>query len=171
MTSKSENVSEKARKRGRPSAFQAGEKGIVQHFFPDVNTERGRANICYQQRAIAALMNDPRFFWLGMDEAAVMAGKSRPRRAILQELGRIADEDTMRLVAEKVCELKPTARQARAMIRGFRGVQREGNALDLANILVGTVNAYLDSHRGMEWSEVQAAVRTLAAQIEKEATR
>lgn len=166
MTWKSENVSQKTRRRGRPPVFAEYEKSIAKSWFPEVTTDRGVANICYQQRALCLLKNDPRFFWLGVDEAAVMAGKVKLRSTILQELGRIADEDTLRDAAEQICRLRPKARQAIAMIRAFRGVQRDGNALDLANVLVQVVNQYLDSHRTMAKADVGAAIRTLYAQVE-----
>jgi hypothetical protein len=133
----------------------------------EVATDRGLANIAYQQRALSLLYRDPRFVWLGMDEAAVMAGKMKMRRTILQQLGRIGDEDELRFVAGELCRLKPTTSKAIAMIREYRGVQHNGKALDLANILVGTVNRYLDSHRGMAWDEVRDALRTAAGQIDQ----
>ena len=162
-----EDASEKRRKRGRPTAFAECDKGIARTYFPDVKTERGRANICYQQRAIAVLVDDPRFFWLGMDSKAAMAGKVTMRRAIVQELGRITDDDAMRRVAEQICKLKPNARQAISMIRRYRGTKREGTALHLANILIATLNRYLEDHPAMTWSDIEAAIRTLNAQAQE----
>ena len=120
MIDVAENVSEK-RKRGRPSSFADWEKSFAKSAGLDVHTDRGLANICYQQRAIHVLLNDPKCLWLGVDEKAIMAGTMQMRRTIMQELGRIADDDELRQVAAKICELKPTARAAVAMLRQYRG--------------------------------------------------
>lgn len=167
MTKKSENVSEKTHKRGRPTLFPDWEKSIAKSCSPDITTDRGLANTCYRQRAVCLLLGDPRFYWLGMDKAAITAGTTKMRMTILQELGRIPDEEILRKVAGEICRLKPTSRQAIAMIRAYRGVQRDGTALELANILIGSLNAYLDTHRTMAWDQVKDAIHTLQGQVEQ----
>ena len=136
-----ENISEK-RTRGRPALMSAErEKNLdgVGWFDSKAKTHRGRLNLHYTYRALGALVSrtghiEQRFYWL-CDNSKVF------RKTILGELGRLGDRETIRAVATVLCEIKPPTADA---VGGYDGRPGDsgGNALDLANRLISTLNGY-----------------------------
>ena len=146
----SEKFSEN-RRRGRPKVISGAMVGIVNFAASDPDaTPRTLQNKFYQLQAIHALSLGKedmpeafRFLWDANEATQTFRG----RWTILAELGRIADENDMRAVAHKVCEMKPRARDAVAMIRRARiGESKAGDTLQLANELIETINDYRVRH-------------------------
>lgn len=162
----SENDSEK-KKRGRPSVFEPGEVARITSFFPDVQSGRGKQNIVYQQRALVALMDDERFYWImGGSTQDISAGKCTIRQSILQALGRIPDREDMLIVAEKFCEIKPTARQAAAMVRRFLDTRRAPSVFALARVIGEAINDYTFRYPEMTRDKVLRALEIVADDVE-----
>jgi hypothetical protein len=107
------------RKRGRPSSFSEMEIVLADGIAPEVGP-RQRANVIYRQRALRILVNDPGFSWLA-DGPALRAGKRNAwKPGILSELGRIGDEEAIRIIARELCEKKPLTKAAERAIREWR---------------------------------------------------
>src|ERR1051326_8532599 len=88
------------------------------------------------------------------------------RRSILAELGRIEDEETLRAAARRMCQLRPKAREAMVMIRRFRlGGAKPGDALELANAVIATINDYMRRRPGLSADDIRDAIRTVEANI------
>ena len=85
------------------------------------------------------------------------------RQTILQELGRIEDADNLKAVARQLCKLKPSAREAVAMIRHFRlGQQPTGHADDLTKRFIALTNGYNGGHAGVDKAIIlEALTRTV----------
>jgi hypothetical protein len=84
-------------------------------------------------------------------------------------LGRIANDEELRAVARRICEHKPTTKDAVVMIRRFRlGRQPKGDANDLTDRLIDLISTYLDSHAGVDDAMILQALR-LVAQVVKDA--
>jgi|TARA_B100001964_G_C14051899_1_gene517404 hypothetical protein len=164
----SEAVSEK-RKRGRPPTFTPEYRALMKAFFPDVQTRRGMTNVLYQQQALGLLRDDARFKWL-VDKDKMIAGEPNAwKPSILAELGRISDEETLKVVALRVCEVKPKTKDAIAEIRRFRtGKTAAGNASDLYSALATRMNDYIQQHPGMPLSEVDDAVLALLGSVQEQ---
>jgi hypothetical protein len=136
--------------------------------FPDITTRRGLHNIHYQTRALEFVhaLDDERLRWLSDTTEEIMAGRGKMRRAILQELGRVENDDDMREIALELCRIKPTAKDARTMIRQWRGATRkQADALDLANMLIAAINDYLHRFPQTTWEQVRLALATAAYQV------
>lgn len=161
-----EAVSEK-RKRGRPRVIGPEAEPVVDLVAPDVTTERGRQDAYYRQIALGVLMSDRRFTWLA-DEAAMKAGAPKAwKPTILAELGRIPDDEAMKAVAAQVCELRPKAKAAVAMIRRYRlGREPEGTPAGLDHHLVEAVNQYWGGHTSLTPAVIVEVLRALADRIE-----
>jgi hypothetical protein len=166
-TTFSENFSEKP-KRGRPPGWMYGavarkyrrEFGI---YARDL-TERGRQNKDRRQSALRVILEakDARLNWL-VDDAAIAAGK-QPKlpETILTELGRIDDDHELLTAALRLCELRPSAREAVAMIREWRGTAtRAPSAVALTKILARAIDTYLLRHPETTQQQVAAAVENL----------
>ena len=166
---KSENVSEKP-KRGRPPAFppelEAGYDGLA--LFDGIHSRRGRVNVYYRMQALRALKGIPGVEWV-YDEARARAGEPGAwRQTILIELGRIRDPDAIRKVARQLCELKPTTREAVAMVRRWRLDQplSAGDADQLQEHLRNALNDYITRHPAMPLAEAWRATAALLRDIE-----
>jgi hypothetical protein len=154
------------RGRGRPRLFDCPENAAALRMFPDVKTRRGQMNKLYFLRALQVLDYAPDYAWLCPSQAEVRAGVCM-RVTIMAELGRIEDDDTLRAVAADLCEAKPTARQAVVMVRRFRtGRGCPGDALTLADVLIGCLNDYVNRHAGMTRQMVRGALATVAEMVE-----
>ena len=132
MTEKTEDrISEAAsekRKRGRPPIM--GED-IARHIDltagGNVQTHRHKLNIYYQIRALSLLGEDSHFSWLVDLPKAKAGAKNAWKPGILSELGRIWDDEGLKIVALRICELKPKTKDAITMIRRVRlAAIREG---------------------------------------------
>lgn len=168
MTALSEAASKK-RGRGRPPAFSAEYRAAIGALFPDIKTRRGLSDCLYRLRAVNLLEKDKRFTWLADGEAMQAGRPGAWRPAILTELGRIGDDDTLLAVAARLCELKPKTKDAVARIRRARlGREPAGDYLALCVHLENTVNSYLLTHPAAPWANVTRALRELAECIEAE---
>jgi hypothetical protein len=118
-------------------------------------------NFSYQARAQSLLeplvSTHPELRWL-YDHEAIWRGEGTYRQTIVQALGRIDHDDTLIAVARRLCELKPRAREALAMIRRFRKVQKP---LDLTDALRRTLNTYLRDHPELTLAQARDAVADL----------
>jgi hypothetical protein len=122
-----ENFSET--KGGRPRLYRPGGELVRIVSFacsgPNVS-ERTRQNKFYQLKAMNALglnldEGKPQPYpWLWGEPNVPRPGDHRVRWTVLAELGRIEDDELMRAVAARVCELKPMTREAVRMIWHFR---------------------------------------------------
>jgi hypothetical protein len=162
----SEPFSEKPAKLGRPRSLSPEWEEAIRRYFPDIQSQHGRQNQRAWIRAIGVLEHRA-FRWLG-DREAVNRGDGHFRRSIMQELGRIDNDDAMKSVARQICKLKPRAREAVAMIRRWRlGERRKaGNVLALTDELVGVVNDYLNRHPEMTTRQLRTAAENLAYLID-----
>jgi hypothetical protein len=121
-------------------------------------------NFYYGVRAMRVLgLNNPLpadspLRWL-FDPDAEARGESRAyRQTILSELGRIRDDAELREVALRLCNVQPTARDARTMIRRHRlgaGQPPEGQ---LTRELLRTINDYRRRYPQTTWPEVRSAL-------------
>jgi hypothetical protein len=174
-----ENISENEvspigdiQRRGRPVVMSAEEEATYQHLglFDGKNSRRSKLDVHYRQRALGILKDDPAaYVWLFNEEAIMREGGSKHwQPAILTQLGRIADEDTLLTIARQICELKPTTSKAVAMIRRFRvGGLPAPDALQLANVIIHAVNGYLRGHAPMEKADVLSALSTASELVDK----
>jgi len=162
----SEAASEK-RKRGRPPVFDPGYRAAIGSLFNEVKTHRGKTDCLYRQRAFNLLEKDGRFAWVA-DGAKARAGSPDAwKPSILVELGRIPNDEDLKAVALRICELNPKTKEAVAMIRRFRlGREPEGNYLKLFAALESALNAYLSAHPSTPADWPIKALRDLAACIE-----
>jgi hypothetical protein len=164
----SDNGRGRRRKRGRPKVVDPD--GWLRPLWPDVTTDRGLANRWYQARALCCLNYEPAFAWLVSNEEAIRAGHGKIRATIVGELGRIEDEQVMRQAAARICELKPSARDAVVMLRRLRtGKSPEPNCLDLTKALIGCVNDYLKRHPEASWQLVRTALENAQDAVEESA--
>ncbi len=147
------------RERGRPAKMTPEQVAICDSMFPEVKTRRGQQNIIYRLRAMSILREDSRFLWLIDPEKAIQGKPGSWRPSILAELGRLEDQDAMRAVALRICELKPKARQAVSMIRRARtGAKGDGDAVSLSHAIIRTISDYLAAHPATTWQQVYAAL-------------
>lgn len=168
-----ENFSE-TKKGGRPPLIRSPElRQIVSTACSGPNvSERTRQNKYYQIQAMRVLglhldEGKPQPYpWLWGEPNVPRPGDHRVRWTLLAELGRIEDEETLREVAARLCELKPTTGDALVMLRRFRrGGVKVGDALELANKIIATINDYTNSHAGLTREDMRAALRTVAGQL------
>ena len=141
---------------------------VLAGYFPEVKSARGQNNLFYQQRAIHALTNDPRFDWImGGSYEDIMAGRAIMRRTILQALGRIDDDGALREVAEEICRIKPTARHVAAIVRDYRGVKRSPDVLALANKIIADINDYAYRYPEVSTDDMKSALCIALADVGK----
>jgi hypothetical protein len=113
----------------------------------------------FEIRALQILREDPAFQWLCSTEEAINRGEGKIRASILVELGRVDDDETLWDFARKICELKPLAKDAIALIRRWRtGKDRTGGAIGLTDALIRCVNDYMAAHPNTTWQMVRGAL-------------
>jgi hypothetical protein len=153
----SENSSEKPRRgRGRPRAFDANVEnaywgiGLLQ----DGQTRRNHLNVLWFAHGLAVLRrNDEPLFRYLFGDVKEVGSKMFRRKTVIAELGRIEDEAEMLAVARDICEKKPKAREAIAMIRGYRlyGHQLDGrpfaSRVNLMDAIIRTIEEYRGTHQ------------------------
>jgi hypothetical protein len=88
---------------------------------------------------------------------------------LMGELGREMDPDYLVEMALKVCELKPTSKEGRVMIRQWRtGKAHPAVKKDLTDRLMRTINEYSQAHPELTTQQVLRAlmwaVRSVANQ-------
>ena len=149
----SEAASEK-RRRGRPRIMDEEWHAIVDALTPEVRTERARHDFHYRTKAIQTLCYEPRFAWLADEGKMAVGAKDAWKPSILAELGRIRDADTLRAVALRICELRPSTKEAVALIRRFRlGREAHGDYRALWMHLARALDEYVAVHpsTSVEW--------------------
>jgi len=164
-TALSETVSENTgkRKRGRPPSMDKATEAKIDLLFPRITTRRGKQNIDYQMYAEGVLKDDPRFFWV------VGNKEMKWKPTLLTELGRCIFDETIKIVALRICELKPKTKDAVAMIRSWRtGKSPKWNVFDLGNHIINAINEYKRHHPGMPWSEVEDVLWVVRGHIQAE---
>ena len=162
-----ENISQNppSKKRGRPCTIPEWERRLNHDVYAR-RSPRHLNNTVYKTRAIALVKNDPRFEWLLSDEATIMQGKGHMRQTILSELGRIEQAHAREAMALYLCEHKPTARQAIALIRQYRrGTRPRGSVLHLADVISRAVQTYQAEHVPLSDDEVYQALHDVAHEI------
>lgn len=112
--------------------------------------------VAYQTRAMEVLCDDPedRYAWLCDPVTQVI------RVGILTELGRIDDDDAMRAIAARICELKPRTEDAVAIIRRQLDVAAAGDTQELAREILLTIDAYSARHPATNWQQMLKALRS-----------
>ena len=159
----SETVSKNPR--GRPRLLDATHLALAE-FATDAKTLRHKQNVHYRACAFAVLMHDERFLWL-CDPKAMQ--ESRPhsfRPTILAELGRISNEDDLKAIALRICEVKPKTKEAVVMIRRWRlNRSGKGDALKLANEVIATINDYLARYPETTDEQVLTALFTASDMV------
>jgi len=143
------------RKCGRPPVFPSEYLEKLAVIYPDVKTHRHRVNLAYLARSMKLLKDDPRFKWLIDPERAIRGEPGSFRRGILCELGRIDNEDTVRVIALKICELRPKTKDAVVMIRRWRTrTVPAGDLWQLHDDLVSAINSYVTKYPDTTWQDV-----------------
>lgn len=152
-------------KRGRPQRFTKASMDCFRGLFPETKSQRGIMDMAYRIEAIRVLTKDDkddRFHWL-VDKAACIRGEDAWKPTILTELGRIEDEQVMKEIALRICELKPRNKEAVAIIRRYRSKdQGEGNCPAITNCIIGAVNAYLQRHPATTFLQLKTALINVA---------
>jgi hypothetical protein len=149
----SETVSEN-RRRGRPRVFDAATfarlRAELQRDTPDVS-DRTVQNRLYQYKAQALLNGHEWARWL-IDPAGILRRtRGTYRQTILQELGRLPNDQDLVEMAQWICRQKPTAREAVRIIRALRrGYRPPGDVADLSARIIDLLNDYLRHHAGVD---------------------
>lgn len=137
--------------------------------WPDIRTDRHRLNLHYAALAMVVLADDTRFAWL-YDRKKMQAGeKNSWRPSILAELGRIADPDALRTVAEQVCTMRPKTKVAIVLIRRWRlGKEQAHGVLSITVKLENAVNEHLQAHPSCSWEELETALEFVLEEIREQ---
>jgi hypothetical protein len=169
-----ENISENKRKRGRPlKELYPGVtiKDEIKKFgnlLGDIKSERGKINRIYQIKAHAALRDqDDNCPIDGEFSFIISCGDNLDlktyKQTILQELGRLEDEDLIREVAREICKYKLSTGRAITYIRQFRtGSQSTGDTFKLAIELGKTVDEYKLKHSSVNDDMIRAALNLIS---------
>jgi hypothetical protein len=158
-----ENISEIKGKRGRPPKMLY--TGVTKNemmsmygnvgLFDEVKSERGKVNLCYMIHAHEALQDNnddcPINGEFAFIISAVGSDVKEYKRTILQELGRLEDDDLIRAVAGEVCKSKMSTRRAIIYIRQFRSEKKKGETLQLANEIIKILNDYDMKHSNVDY--------------------
>src|SRR5579884_2340773 len=156
------------RKRGRPVVHPEQLLNLASRY-SGASTVRGRQNFLYMTRAIRVLDYEPDFYWLVGSRQEISAGKKLLRNTILVELGRIEDEDDLRVMARQICEIKPRCKDALVMIRRWRtGKTRAGDAESLTKAIVQTVEDYCAARSGTTLQIILAALANAAEAFQEQ---
>lgn len=164
----SEEISEKP-KRGRPVVMPEEWEKLMTGLgmFTDIHSRRGRVNKWYMAHAMSVLMDESqkipgRYAWLH-DEAT-----QRIRSTILTELGRIEDDALLIAMAGELCNHKPHTKDAVAMIRRVRRVNRKkGSALALADEIIDVLNHYVQRFPDMTHNDTERALNIAMHMVER----
>jgi hypothetical protein len=167
-TAITENISET--KNGRPSLMSVEQEAFLTAcgLFTNSTPRRSKMNVFYRQRALGIIC-DGDYKWLFDKEKIMTDGSDKYwKPTILTELGRIENDDDLRAVASQLCERKPATRDAVLMVRAFRtGSLPAGNALQLTNEIIHTINRYLQTHADVLKQDVLDALRTATANVDE----
>jgi hypothetical protein len=154
------------KKRGRPRRFTSEWAEFQRSICCDVETERGNQDILYRQTCLAVL-DDGDYGYI-FNKEDMIVGKNTWRPTLMTELGRIDDDDEMRKIARRICEIKPkTTREAVYMVRRYRlGQSGEGNCLDLTIKIGNTVNEYWKRFPKTTIRQVVTALQNVMDEVE-----
>lgn len=159
-------------KRGRPPLYsKLYESHMVGMAWPAGLTRRQQHNHYHALQALRALMSpdgqydlDPRYAWLCNDVPRSKGGTFRV--SILAELGRLDDPGQIREWADWLCEHRPKAKTAVAILRRARlGKAPPGDGKELYKAIVQTINTYLTAHPDTPWNDVHAALLAAHASV------
>jgi len=163
-----ETVSENNSTRGRPPVLNKELETLYENIglFINVQTRKSRINIYYRQRAISVLMEGQEqgknleFCFLA-DKAKIGAGTKKAwKPIILYELGKIQDPETMKTVARRICELKPSSKEAVSMIRRFRnGNPKPACVFQLNKEITATINNYIQRHQDITNEQILESLK------------
>jgi hypothetical protein len=162
-----ENFSENKRKRGRPSKMFASRitvnqkaneyaKGLAQ----ENCTDRTKVNLYYQTSAHAALWDgDYSYLFINDDSKCTSEIK---KRTILQNLGRLEDDELIRKTARLICDNKLNTAEAVTYIRELKiGSKPAGSRFGLAKILAKNIDEYKLKHSGATDGMIRASLDIL----------
>jgi hypothetical protein len=155
----SEAASEKQR-RGTPLVHDPAMLAFYRQSFPEIRTHRGLQDKAYGLTAYTTLADVPGCEWLCSTKEEIDAGSGQMRFTILAELGRIKDEEVRKVIALEICRQRPRSKAAVAMIRRYRtGKAPKATALNLANMVIGCINGYLERTNGADLPMVMRALQ------------
>lgn len=105
-------------RRGRPCVYDARTMQIVRAAFPEAKSARQQLEIAHYLTALNAVKGRQEFAWLldGWTGDGIPPAGVRFRAGILARLGRLQDEDLIRVCAAEVCRHRPPVRQTQAVI-------------------------------------------------------
>jgi hypothetical protein len=143
-------------RRGRPSKQDGTLIARVRKAKPGISA-RHAADIAYGARTARLLQHDPEFAWLfrPLQQSAVLA------------LGRFTDDDALRDAARRLCELKPSGKQAVRLLRAWRGATKKSAPDDLRGVLLRTIEKYAEVHPDFDWAQAAVAIQQLSAEVQK----
>jgi hypothetical protein len=165
-----ENISDKP-KRGRPKLLDEWIEEKLRDDWGPFATERTVQNAWYHIRAFNVLgfgddaPLDPFFLWLCDPERQRGPSGKVFRKTILTELGRIGDDETLIAVAREICDLKPKARDAVALIRRARLGGGKPKPNQLGNEIIRAINAYQARYPSTTPAEIAAALTAVYAVV------
>jgi hypothetical protein len=170
----SENSSKK-RGRGRPRLVWTEIEDSIKRS-EGVLSRRAAQNAGYKATALTTLFpngesSGAEFTWLYDNERARRREPRHVRGTILAELGRIDDDDDLRAVARRVCELKPKTRAAVAMIRRWRVGPPTPRPGRLAAELLSTINDYLARYPTASYGQALTDLNAVRTVLEEHAAR
>ena len=146
-------------RRGRPAAIDTDWLEPIVALVSDGESARSKQNARYQFRALAVLHRQgvlhPRFEWLMYDKDV--------RVSILTELGRIENENDLRVWAAALCREKPKAKDAIARVRRWRLHTKDEppDLKQLADQLAEVINRFRARHPSATKGDVAAVLRAL----------
>jgi len=148
--------------RGRPRLLSAE----LQQTFAAIWHKEGRAlqNAVYGTRAFKLLHELPQYAWLFEDNG-------ERRWTLVEELGRVPDDELLRSVALELCKKKPRVRDALVMLRHWRlhvtgREQRvKADADRLQRELRNVLNDYLLRHPETTQEQLLEAIRGLHTDV------
>jgi hypothetical protein len=149
-------------RRGRPPKYPPEFTKAMRNLYPETSP-RTLANKVYGVKASSRFDKDTRFSWIF--EADKSTGRYK-REGLMQELGRFVEEHpaSAEQAAEWLIESKPNVRGGIAMLRRWRRslsgeeVNLEGDATQLTNELIDTINDYLRRYPRITPSNILQAI-------------
>lgn len=153
-----ENISENKRKRGRPLKVLADGRTVKESMrlyeavglFDEVKSERAKINKYYMVRAQSALKDENGGLPVDGIFSFIISGNHLEsftfKQTILQELGRLEDDELIRKVAKDICDYKLPTAKAIVYIRQFRREKKPGDSLQLAVELLNKIEEYEMKH-------------------------
>jgi hypothetical protein len=150
-------------KRGRPTLISEEVRAVFNMGNVGELSERSKQNFYHAMPACSLLHGDPRFAWL----TEVKPNGRFARIGILSELGRIDNDEDIIAAALVVSEERPKTKDAMVRIRRFRTGKAPAYDPDaLAHELIRVLDTYVESHPGIPWEDVEAAVEVVLVSVQ-----